>query len=176
MPRGIEYNPRAMNPVDYILLAVMVISALVGAVRGLLREVVALLTWLVALWAAWQFGPLLEPALGGLLADPDVRPWAARAILFVALLFVGAAIGWIVSYFVRLSLFSGTDRLLGLLFGVARGVVVVGILALLGQTLELDEEPWWSGSLLMPQAERTADALRGLVGEEPFERVTELMG
>jgi membrane protein required for colicin V production len=78
---------------------------------------------------------------------------------------VGMIAGAVLSYFVRLSLFSGMDRFLGFFFGLLRGVVLLGVFAILGQTLRLDGEPWWKGSKLMPYGEGVASGLRTLVGD-----------
>lgn len=155
-----------MTPVDYALIAIVLISAVVGLVRGLLREVVAVLSWIAALWLAWQFGARLEPHLGGLLEGPQVRPWAARVIIAIAVLLIGTAIGAILGHFVRLSIFSATDRLFGFVFGMLRGALLIGVLVMLGQLLRLDEEPWWKGSRLMPHGESFAAVLWSIVREE----------
>ncbi|HMI37797.1 MAG TPA: CvpA family protein, partial [Steroidobacteraceae bacterium] len=114
---------------------------------------------------AWQYSPLLEPYMGGALSGEGVRPWAARAIIFIVVLLIGMAIGAIVSRFTRLSIFAGTDRLLGFVFGMARGVVVLGLLAILCHAVRLDEEPWYRASTLVPYAEKVGNVLRSLVGE-----------
>jgi membrane protein required for colicin V production len=154
-----------MNWADYVLIAILVFSSIAGLMRGLLREVISLFTWLAAVWIAWTFSSSLEPYLGGALSDSAVRPWAARTIIFVAILLIGAALGALVSHFVRLSLFSGVDRLLGLVFGLLRGVVALGMLAILAHAVRLHDEPWYRGSLLVPYAEQAGNVLRGLVGE-----------
>ena len=154
-----------MNWTDYLLIAVLVFSSLAGLMRGLLREVVSVITWVAAVWIAWTFAASLEPYLGGALSDASVRPWAARTIIFVAVLLIGAAIGALLGHFVRLSLFSGVDRLLGLVFGLLRGVVALGVLAMLAHAVRLQDEPWYRGSLLVPYAEQAGNVLRGLVGE-----------
>ena len=154
-----------MNWTDYLLIAVLVFSSVAGLMRGLLREVISLFTWVAAVWIAWTFSSSLEPYLGGALSDAAVRPWAARTIIFVAVLLIGAALGALVSHFVRLSLFSGVDRLLGLLFGLLRGVVALGVLAILAHAVRLQDEPWYRGSVLVPYAEQAGNVLRGLVGE-----------
>ena len=159
-----------MNTADYLLIALLVISAIVGVMRGFLREAIALTAWLIGVLAAWHFGPLLEPHLGGLLAGPQVRPWVARAVLLVGILLLGAAVGALVVYFVRLSIFSGMDRLLGFVFGLLRGLIVLGVLVIFCQTLRLDGERWWHKSLLIPYGESIASALRSLLGEEPRAR------
>src|SRR5262244_3287862 len=99
-----------MNVTDYLVIAAVVISALVGAMRGFLREAVAVVTWLLALFVAWHFADLIEPHLGGLLAGSYVKPWAARVIIIVVILLIGAGIGALLNHFVRLSIFSGMDR------------------------------------------------------------------
>jgi membrane protein required for colicin V production len=154
-----------MNLADYVVIGTVVISAIVGAMRGFLREAVALAAWVVALFIAWHFADLVEPHLGGLLAGSYVKPWAARIIIVVVILLLGAAIGAMLGHFVRLSMFSGTDRFLGSLFGLLRGVVLFGVFVILGQLLNLDGERWWHRSLLMPYGESTANVLRAVVGE-----------
>ena len=133
--------------------------------RGLLREVISLISWIAALWIAWTFSSSLEPYLGGALKDAAVQPWAARTIIFVAVLLVGAVIGALLSHFVRLTVFSGIDRMLGMLFGLLRGVVVLGVLAMLAHAVRLHEEPWYRSSLLVPYAEQAGNVMRALVGE-----------
>jgi membrane protein required for colicin V production len=172
--RPLLYNPRrapsavepaAMNITDYLVIAVIIISAIVGSVRGFLREAIALVTWVIALFIAWHFSDLIAPQMGGLLAGSNVRTWAARVILVALVLLLGAGIGASVSHFVRLSIFSGMDRFLGFVFGALRGFMVLGVFVILGQLLRLDGERWWHHSLLIPYGESIANGLRVLVGE-----------
>jgi membrane protein required for colicin V production len=156
-----------MNIADYVVIAVVVLSAIVGAVRGFLREAIALCTWIVALFVAWHFSDLIEPHLGGLLAASDVRPWAARVIIVALILLCGAALGAVISHYVRLSIFNGMDRFLGFLFGAVRGVVLIGVFVILGQLLKLDGEVWWRHSMLIHYGDSVANGLRVLVGAGP---------
>ena len=167
------YNPRRsslpeswMNVTDYWVIVAVIISAVVGAMRGFLREAVALATWLIALFIAWHFSDLIEPHLGGLLSGSYVKPWAARVIIVLLILLLGSGIGALLGHFVRLSIFSGMDRFLGLVFGLLRGVVVLGVFVILGQLLRLDSDKWWTRSLLIPYGESVANGLRALVGEQ----------
>jgi membrane protein required for colicin V production len=154
-----------MNPTDYVVILAIVLSAIIGISRGFLREAVALLTWIIALFLAWHFADLLAPHLGGLLAGSEVRPWAARVIIVVLLLVLGSLVGALLGHYVRLSIFSGIDRLLGFFFGVLRGIVLLGVFVILGQLLQLQGEQWWRHSLLIPYGESVANGLRTLVGE-----------
>lgn len=152
-----------MNIADYLVIAAVVLSAAVGAVRGFLRESIALGTWLVALFVAWHFSDMIEPHLGGLLGASYVRPWAARAIIVALVLLFGAGLGALIGHYVRLSIFSGMDRFLGFLFGAGRGVVLIGVFVILGQLLKLDGEIWWRHSMLLPYGDSVANGLRVLV-------------
>jgi membrane protein required for colicin V production len=162
-----------MNLADYLIIITVVLSAIVGAARGFLREAVAFGAWVVALFFAWHFADLIEPYLGGLLAQDTVRPWAARVIIVVLVLLLGAALGALLSHFVRLSIFSGMDRLLGFFFGLLRGFVLLGVFVILGQLLRIQDEHWWRNSMLMPYGESVANGLRVLVGEARVRRTAD---
>jgi membrane protein required for colicin V production len=150
---------------DYIILAIILLSAVVGLVQGFLKEVCSLLTWVLAIWLAWHFGPALAPHLGGLLADERFGVWAGRAIVFIVVLITGAIIGFAINHFVRLSLFSGLDRMLGFLLGLVRGVVIVAFVIILAQSVRMDGEGWWQRSKLLPVVSPVASALRAVIGE-----------
>jgi membrane protein required for colicin V production len=154
-----------MNWTDYLIILLMLFSCAYGLMRGLLRELISLATWVVGVLLAWNGSGWLEPYLGGALADSAVRPWAARALVFAAVLLIGTAVGGIVNHYVRLSIYSGLDRLLGLLFGLLRGCVAIGLLAILCHAVRLQDEGWYRRSALVPYAEKAGNVLRALVGE-----------
>jgi membrane protein required for colicin V production len=94
-----------------------------------------------------------------------VRAWAARTIIFLGIVVIGSLVSALVGRLVRLSIFSGTDRFFGAIFGVLRALVMIGLLVMLCHALRLTGEPWWRGSTLIPYGERAANVLRGMVGE-----------
>jgi membrane protein required for colicin V production len=162
---------------DVFILLVLMGSILIGVLRGFVREAVSVVFWILAIWAAWKLGPAVEPHLGGLLAGANVAPWVWRLLILVIVLLFGWVVGMLLGYFTR-SLGLGTaDRSIGLLFGVVRGVVLVGLLIIGGELLHLDKEEWWHHSKLIPYGESVGDWLRAMVGEkgEPWatlERLT----
>lgn len=160
-----------MTWADYFLIALAAISCVMGVVRGLVREVISLFTWIAALLLSWEYAGLIEPHLGGVLAEDTVRTWAARAIIFIAVVLIGTAIGALAARFMRTSIFSGLDRLGGAIFGVLRSLVIIGLLVILGHALRLNGEPWWRNSVLRPFSEHTANVLRSMVGERKIEAV-----
>jgi membrane protein required for colicin V production len=154
-----------MTTADYVIIAALLISGLIGAARGLLREGIAFVAWIVALILAWHFSDLVEPHLGGVLSAAEVKTWAARFIILLGVLLVGGLIGALAHQFVRLSIFSGVDRLGGFAFGALRGLLLLGIFVMLGQLLKLDRDHWWRDSHLIPVGESIANGVRFLVGE-----------
>jgi len=155
-----------MNATDSLIIVGIIISAGIGVWRGFLREAVALITWIIALFAAWHFSDLIEPHLGGLLGGSSVRVWDARVIIVVLILLLGAGIGAALAHFVRLSIFNGMDRFLGFVFGSLRGFVLLGVFVILGQLLRLDGERWWQHSRILPYGESIANGLRAIVGDD----------
>lgn len=153
-----------MTPVDIILVAIVFISMLFGAIRGFLRESVALLGWLVGLWLAWRYAPELEPYLGGALAGTELQVWVARLILLFAAVIAAWLIGSLLGYIVQRSgLTLGLDRMLGAVFGIVRGAVIVGFAVMLADAAQLRGEDWWKSSKLIPVGEEMASILRGYV-------------
>ena len=155
-----------MNITDYCVIAAVVISAVVGCFRGFLREAIAFVTWIIALFIGWHFSDSVAPHLGGLLAGSPVATWAARVIIVALILLLGAGIGVVVAHYVRLSIFNGMDRFLGFIFGAFRGFVLLGVFVILGQVLRLDGEHWWRKSTLLPYGESVASGLRVVIGDE----------
>ncbi len=84
-----------MTGADVLILLILLGSTLIGALRGFIREAVSVAFWILAIWAAWQFGPLIEPHLGGLLADPKIAPWVGRLVILVLVLLVGWIVGMV---------------------------------------------------------------------------------
>jgi membrane protein required for colicin V production len=167
-----------LTAVDILISVILALSVLVGAMRGLVRELVALVFWIAALWGAWLLGPRVEPYLGGLLSGPHVRVWVARLVVLVGVLCVGAVVGMIMGLLARSSGLGWLDRLLGMMFGLARALVLLGVLAIGGELLHLHEESWWSHSRLIPYCVVIGDWERALVGEkgEPWSRLERITG
>jgi membrane protein required for colicin V production len=158
-----------MSWFDYLLIVVMTFSVIAGLMRGLLREAIALITWVVAIWSAFHYAAAIEPYLGGLLTNDLLKPWVARTLIFVLVLLIGTTLGVVCAQFIRLSMFSGTDRLLGALFGIVRGMVVIGAMVILCHGIRLQDESWYRRSILVPYAEHAANVLRSLVGERKIQ-------
>jgi len=150
-----------MDGADHLFAIILLVSGIVGFFRGFIREAIALASWLIGLWLAWHFAYIVNPWLGGALAEPGVREWTGRAIVLLLVLLFGALVGSIVSHFARCAVgIAAMDRTLGAAFGLLRGVIVVGLLVLAGRAANLDLEPWWERTHTMPAAETVANWLQ----------------
>ncbi len=148
-----------MHPVDYIIIAVVLISMTFGFIRGFFREALSLVTWIVAIWIGFQYGEVLEPVLGSLLSSPAAKLWAGRIILFTASLVLGGLVITLITMIVDKTGLTGVDRSLGMIFGFGRGLLAFGLLIIVADLLQLDHEPWWDDSVLVPFGSHVADWL-----------------
>ncbi|HEY5623955.1 MAG TPA: CvpA family protein [Gammaproteobacteria bacterium] len=146
--------------VDWLIVVVCVGSAGFGFWRGFAQEALSVVTWLAAIWLAWQFAWIVEPMLGEWVIAPELRIWAARSLIFVVVLIGGGLISWLVREVIRRSRLGGTDRILGSLFGLVRGVLIVGVGVIVLQFTELDQDPWWQQAALREYGERVAAGIR----------------
>lgn len=145
-----------MNWTDYIIIGIIALSVLIGLFRGLISEVLALAIWIVAFWFAWTFGPSVAAHFEHLIKLPSARIIVGYGICFIAVLILGALVRFAISRLVESTGLSGTDRLLGMLFGFARGVLLVALLVFLVGFTAFTRDPWWQESVLLPQFQRVA--------------------
>lgn len=140
-----------MNWADWAIIAILVLSALISIKRGFVREALSLATWVAAVLVAVLFSEPLSYLLHDHIATPSVREMVAFAILFIATLLAGGLIGYVMGALIQVTGLSGTDRLLGMLFGLARGIIVIMVcLIFLPGLLSVNQDPWWQESALIP--------------------------
>lgn len=148
-----------MSWIDYAIIAIFVASAAFGYWRGFVKEAIALVTWLLAIILAWQGAWLVEGSLGEWDTAPELRVWAARAIIFVFVLIIGGLLAWLLRAVIRRTGLSSTDRSLGGFFGLARGALLVGLLAIFIDLVDLEDESWWADATLRPLSEHIAEGI-----------------
>lgn len=149
--------------VDWAIIAIIVISCLISLKRGFVKEALSLVTWIVAGVVAWMFGGALSQHLTDFIEMPSARIIAGCAILFVATLLVGALVNFLISELVRVTGLSGTDRFLGMVFGGARGALLVVVLVGLLSLAPVQQDPWWQQSSLIPHFLLVADWSKNLI-------------
>jgi membrane protein required for colicin V production len=143
-----------MNWIDFVILGVIGLSALISLVRGFVKEALSLVIWFGAFFIASQYYEKL--AVYFTRIDDDMfRKGAAIAALFVATLIVGALVNYVIGQLVQKTGLSGTDRVLGVVFGTLRGVLVVAAtLFFMDAFTTFGNALWWKDSLLIPEFSR----------------------
>lgn len=139
-----------MTHVDWIIVGIVGLSALISLIRGFVVEALSIVIWIGALWAAFRFtSPFANTFLVG-IDIPSVRLGAAALVLIVCVLILGSLLSFVIGRLVRSTGLSGTDRLFGMIFGVARGVLTVVALVAVASWTPVCADPWWQRSVLIP--------------------------
>lgn len=152
-----------MNWVDYGIIAITVLSVLFGLMRGFVREVFGLGTWVLAIGLAVFLGKELALELQGSITTPILRAGVAYGGLFLGGLLVGGILTALLVARIRESRFSSADRTLGAGVGLVRGVLVVGLAVLLAATAGMSSKTWWTESQLIQPSTVIADGLEVVI-------------
>ena len=147
--------------VDFVILAVVLISAGISLLRGFFSEAISLVTWMVAFWVAINFSADQADLFTSMIQTPSLRTATAFAALFLVTLILGALVNRAIQSVVDFTGFGGMDHLLGVLFGMARGVLMISLLVLLAGATPLPQDPWWQESSLIHHFEDLAVGARG---------------
>ena len=137
-----------MTVFDYAVLGIICLSILLSVMRGFLREVMALLAWVVAFWVASLFTDQLAPLLPASIPSPELRYLAAFVLIFLVVLLIMTIIAIAVSHLLKVIGVGPLDRALGALFGFARGMIIVLVLVLLSGLTNLPKQPIWKNAML----------------------------
>lgn len=152
-----------MNEADFAILAVVLISAAIGFFRGFIREILSLISWIIAFWAAFTFCESVSVYFEPYLDQPALRIAAAFATLFVIILLLLSILSYWLHKLMSASGIAGTDRILGGLFGIARAVVLVAIVLLLARLPNYHQEEWWQQSILIQQISPLVEFFHGML-------------
>ena len=152
-----------MSWLDIVIIGIILLSALISVIRGFVKEFISLVTWVMAGIIAFRYfaplGGLLEPYISA----PTLRNVTAFAVLFVSTLVIGAIINFIMSQLVDRTGLGGTDKALGVIFGAARGVLIVTMIVLLASLTPMPEAAWWQDSATVGFFQQLAEWLRNII-------------
>lgn len=149
-----------MTAFDYAVVAVVAASVLLGAWRGVVSEVLTLAAWVAAFFAGRAFAPDVGPVFAAWLKEPALQYVAGFAVVVVAVLVAVAVLRIALSRLLRAIGLGPVDRLLGAVFGIARGVLVVLVAVLVGGLTALPQQAWWREARLAPALETAVMATK----------------
>ena len=142
-----------MATFDYVVLGIVAISLVLGLWRGVVSELIALAAWVMAFMAALEFGAPAGKLIFTGIADPAIRALAGCVLIFVGVLVLMSLVRLAVRSMVKALGLSLSDRLLGMFFGLARGVLLVMLLVAAGGMTSAPQQHWWKEATLAPPLE-----------------------
>jgi membrane protein required for colicin V production len=160
-----------MTGFDYTVIAIVLLSALMGLWRGFVYEVLSLLGWVAAVVVAKLFAASAAPYMPAALGSESARTAAAFVVLFVVTLIVGGIVAWLLSKLVKWVGLGWLDGMLGGLFGMLRGMLVVLVLVALAGMTRLPQEPFWRNALSSKPLENMARAIQAWLPDSVVQRV-----
>lgn len=155
-----------LNWLDYAIIGIILFSLGISVLRGFMREACSLATWLLAVVITARFSPAASDLLTQWIDTPALRMVTAGIALFVMVWIIGALSTFLIGQLVDVTGLSKTDRLIGAVFGLARGILVVSALILLGSVTTAPHKPWWSQSVLIPDFNPFVHTLQHLLPKE----------
>ncbi|MDR1646796.1 MAG: CvpA family protein [Zoogloeaceae bacterium] len=159
-----------MTLFDYAFLAIVCASLLLGLWRGVVGELIALAAWILAFFAARVLGAEVGATFTG-IGDATLRLLAGYVAVFVGVLVLMALGRLAISSMVRALGLTVSDRILGLLFGLARGLGIVLILVALGGMTEAPKQDWWAKAHFSPPCEIAVLALKHWLPADIAQRI-----
>ncbi len=156
---------------DYAILGTIAISILVGALRGFIKEVFSLLVWAAAFIIAYQYGGDIAALMDDHISLPSARTAMGFTGLFVAVLLIGGLLNYLLGRLIESTGLSGTDRLLGGVFGTARGLALVVMVLLVAGFTPIPADPWWKDSQLVQRLVPLVEWSSGFLPENVSEHL-----
>jgi membrane protein required for colicin V production len=142
--------------IDYVIIGIIALSAIISIVRGFVKEVLSLVAWILAFWVALTFSPQFSVLLSDYISTPSISLFTAFSGLFIVTLILSALVNNLIAAIVEKTGLSGTDRMLGVLFGLLRGVAIVTLLVLLAAATPMPNDAWWQNAVLIEHFEKLA--------------------
>ncbi|MCC4274684.1 CvpA family protein [Marinomonas communis] len=157
---------QSISTLDWMIIAVVVLSTLLSLKRGFVKEVMSLVTWVVAFIIAVKFTSPLQTLLIDQVQNDQIRYVVAFIALFIATLVLGALVNFVLGSLVQATGLSSTDRIIGMLFGFVRGgLIVVAFISLLSLSPAIEKSDMWKSSQLVPQLVVLKDWVREMLGK-----------
>lgn len=160
-----------MNWFDLAIIGIVLLFSAIGIIRGFIKEVLSLLSWILAFWLAFTFADSASYLLEPYIAAPVLRVIAAFAALFISALLLLTVLSFLTHRLLSVSGIKGTDRVLGGLFGAVKGLVIIAALMLFAHETVLPQEKWWRNSILAGHFQPLVLIIRDLLPPDMTKRL-----
>ncbi|CAJ49335.1 colicin V production protein, partial [Bordetella avium 197N] len=137
---------------DFVVMAILAVSGVLGLVRGLLKEMLSLVAYLLAFAAAIWWGPTVYTWLQPYIDTEVLRMGVAYAAVFIVVLLAVGLVNMTLSALIRTTGLSPADHGLGAVFGLARGLLIIVVLVALAGYTPLPQESWWKHAMFSQSA------------------------
>ena len=157
-----------MSGFDLIIAGIFLVSILVGLLRGFIREALSITSWILAIWLGLTFCNQAGDWLGQFISIPAeaFRVSAGFALIFVSTLFIFSIISYVISKILVKGAIKGTDRVLGMGFGVLRAFAVVVVVMLVARGIGMQNNDWWKNSRYLGHFEPAANYVESLLPQQ----------
>lgn len=146
-----------MNEIDWAMAIVLLLSTVVGVSRGVVREILSIVGWVIGIVFALKFSAQLAPMIPLDSLALSIRTIIAAVVIAVVCVFAVGLLGTVLRKMLEAADISAEDRILGSLFGLIRGTVFVCAVVFLAQLTDAPSSKVWRQSTLMPMAEVLVD-------------------
>ncbi|MDR1367147.1 MAG: CvpA family protein [Candidatus Accumulibacter sp.] len=160
-----------MKAFDSLVISIILISVILGGWRGVVGEIIALCAWMLAFLMAKWWGNEVANALFSSIADPTLRLLTAWVGIVIVILFIVSLVRTAMKSVLKVLGLSATDRALGVLFGVARGMLIVLALVAVGGMTDLPGKSWWRGAMFAAPLETVVLACKPWMPPEMARRI-----
>jgi membrane protein required for colicin V production len=153
-----------VTPFDYAFIGILLAFAVAGLARGFVSEVLGIIAWVASIWASIRLGDAFEPFVHSFTDQPTARWLLSSATVGMIVFVVIAVAAHLMTKAIKASFVGPLNRMLGLLFGAGKALIIIGALTFIGLQFGLAKQEWWKKSHLAPVALHASMLLDRIVG------------
>jgi len=153
-----------VTPFDYAFIGILLAFAVAGLARGFVSEVLGIIAWVASIWASIRLADAFDPFVHAFTDQPTARWLLASATVGMIVFLVIAVAAHLMTKAIKASFVGPLNRMLGLLFGAGKALIIIGVLTFIGLQFGLAKQEWWKKSHLAPVALHASMLLDRIVG------------
>jgi membrane protein required for colicin V production len=139
-----------MNIIDFSIIAVLTVSCIISLLRGFVKEVVSLASWILAFTLSTSYAEKGQHVFAGSISNPTVQFGLSLILIFILVLLLGAIINKLVGLVISKVGLGPFDKIIGLFFGFTRGVLLVCTVVFFAMMSNIENSLVWKRSVLLP--------------------------